>query len=147
LPFEEQARLLIKDSLDIVCPETLMVVIDGLDECGVSEGASLAETLITSLKRHPIKLFVTSRNEVDIANMFLGITHSPIELQEIEASGDERPHWEIVNNVIGDIWSPDSRSALLVSHQDDILPVLNALQEVSYSLLSNRHAHKFTVAG
>jgi hypothetical protein len=94
LPFEKQARLLIKKPLDIARPETLVVVIDGLDECGASEGASLLATLVTSLERHPVKLFVTSRNEVDIANMFGDITHRPIELQEVEVSEDVRLYWE-----------------------------------------------------
>jgi hypothetical protein len=59
------------------------------------------------------------------------IAHRSIQLQEIEALGDERPHWDIVNDVISDILSPDSRGALLVSHQENPLPLLNALQEVS----------------
>jgi hypothetical protein len=94
LPFEKQARLLIKEPLNVVRPETLVVVIDGLDECGAFEGASLLATLITCLEGHPIKLFVTSRNEVDIADMFRGITHSPIELQEMAVSEDVRLYWE-----------------------------------------------------
>jgi hypothetical protein len=94
LSFEKQAQLLIKEPLDIIRPETLVVVIDGLDECGVSEGASLLKTLATSLVGHPIKLFVSSRNEVDIANAFLEIHHRSIKLQEIEVLGDVRLYWE-----------------------------------------------------
>jgi hypothetical protein len=94
LSFEKQARLLIKGPIDIVRPETLVIVIDGLDECGASEGASLVETLVTSLAHHPIKLFVGSRNEVDISNMFRDITHNQIELQEIGVSEDVRLYWE-----------------------------------------------------
>jgi hypothetical protein len=94
LPFEKQARLLIEKPLDIVRPETLVVVIDALDECGSSEGALLLKTLVTSFANHPIKLFVTSRNEVAIANTFCDIAHRSIKLQEIEASGDVRRYWE-----------------------------------------------------
>jgi hypothetical protein len=94
LPFEKQAQLLIKRPLDIVRPETLVVVIDALDECGSSEGASLLKALITSLANHPIKLFVSSRNEVDIANAFLDVAHDSIKLHEIEASGDVGLYWE-----------------------------------------------------
>jgi hypothetical protein len=94
LPFKKQIRLLIKEPLDIVRPDTLVIVIDGLDECGALEGASLVEALVTSLAHHPIKLFVSSRNEVEIANMFRGLTHSPIELQEIAVSEDVRLYWE-----------------------------------------------------
>jgi hypothetical protein len=94
LSFEKQAQLLIKEPLDIVRPETLVVVIDGLDECGASEGASLLATLVTSFADHPIKLFVSSRNEVDIANTFRDVDHRSIKLQEIGASGDVRLYWE-----------------------------------------------------
>jgi hypothetical protein len=93
-PFEKQAQLLIKKPLDIACPETLVVVIDGLDECGISEGASLLKTLVASLANHPIKLFVSSRNEVGIANMFRDVAHRSIKLQEMEPSGDVRLYWE-----------------------------------------------------
>jgi hypothetical protein len=94
LPFEKQIRLLIKEPLDIVRPETLVLVIDGLDECGALEGASLAETLVKSLAHHPIKLFVSSRNEVEIANTFRYVDHRSIKLQEIDASGDVGLYWE-----------------------------------------------------
>jgi hypothetical protein len=94
LSFEKQARLLIKGPLDIARPETLVVVIDGLDECSALEGALLVETLVMTLAYHPIKLFVSSRNEVDIANMFCDVAHHSIKLQEIEASGDVSLYWE-----------------------------------------------------
>jgi hypothetical protein len=94
LPFDKQARLLIKKPLDIARPETLVVVIDALDECGSSEGASLLKALVSSFANHPIKLFATSRNEGDIANAFRDVDHDSIKLQEIEASGDVRLYWE-----------------------------------------------------
>jgi hypothetical protein len=62
LPFENQARLLIEKPLNGDPPQTLVVVIDGLDECGVSEGVSLLKTLVKSLSNHPIKLFVTTHS-------------------------------------------------------------------------------------
>jgi hypothetical protein len=94
LSYQEQARLLIKKPLDVGRPDTLVVVIDGLDECGASEGASLLATLVTSLAQHPIKLLVTSRNEVDIANTFEDVAHNAIKLQEIGVSEDVRLYWE-----------------------------------------------------
>jgi hypothetical protein len=94
LSLEKQAQLLIKWPLDIAHPETLVIVIDGLDECGGLEGASLVKTLVTSLAHHPIKLFVTSRNEINIANTFLDVDHRSINLQEIEASVDVGRYWE-----------------------------------------------------
>jgi hypothetical protein len=94
LPFEKQVRLLIKQPLDIVRPDTLVIVIDGLDECGASNGASLLETLIDSLANHPIKLFVTSRNEAEIVNAFRDLPHTSYKLQDVEVSGDVRLYWE-----------------------------------------------------
>jgi hypothetical protein len=94
LPFEKQVRLLIKESLDVVRPDTLAIVIDGLDECGASNGASLLETLIDSLASHPIKLFVTSRNEAEIVNTLRDLPHIAYKLQDVQVSGDVRLYWE-----------------------------------------------------
>jgi hypothetical protein len=94
LPFENQARLLIEKPLNSDPPQTLVVVIDGLDECGVSEGVLLLKTLVKSLSNHPIKLFVSSRNEVDIANAFQNIAHRSIKLQEIKVSEDVGRYWK-----------------------------------------------------
>jgi hypothetical protein len=95
LSYQEQVRLLIKQPLDAGRhTETLVIVIDGLDECGASDGASLLTTLITSLAHHPIKLFVTSRNEADITNTLRDVPHSLIKLQEIGIAGDVRLYWE-----------------------------------------------------
>jgi hypothetical protein len=94
LSYKDQVRLLIRKPLDIVRPETLVIIIDGLDECGSSNGASLLETLVRSLEHHPIKLFVTSRNEVDIIDTFCGIPHTPYKLQDVEVSGDVQLYWE-----------------------------------------------------
>jgi hypothetical protein len=94
LSYQEQVRLLIKNPLDIARPETLVILIDGLDECGVSNGASLLTTLVRLLAHHPIKLFVTSRDETDIASTFRGISHTSVKLQDVEVSGDVQLYWE-----------------------------------------------------
>jgi hypothetical protein len=94
LPFEKQVRLLIKEPLDIVRPDTLVILIDGLDECGALNGASLLETLVGSLARHPIKLFVTSRNEAEIVDTLRDLPHTPYKLQDADVSGDVRLYWE-----------------------------------------------------
>jgi hypothetical protein len=94
LSFEKQVRHLIKEPLEIVLPETLVIVIDGLDECGAANGASLLETLVRSLEKHPIKLFVTSRNETQIVNTLRGLPHTPYKLQDIEISMDVQLYWE-----------------------------------------------------
>jgi hypothetical protein len=95
LSYQAQVRLLIEEPLHVGGrTETLVVVIDGLDECGASNGASLLTTLMTSLALHPIKLFVTSRNEADMANLFRHGPCSVIKLQEINIIEDVRRYWE-----------------------------------------------------
>jgi hypothetical protein len=94
LSYQEQVRLLINNPLNVGQPATLVVVIDGLDECGAADGASLLKTLITSLTHHPIKLFVTSRNEADISNILCVLPHTALSLQGITVSGDTRLWWQ-----------------------------------------------------
>jgi hypothetical protein len=94
LPFEKQVRLLIKQPLDIVRPDTLAIVIDGLHECGAFNGASLLKTLVRSLAYHSVKLLVTSRNEVEIVDTLRDLPHTPYKLQDVEASSDVRFYWE-----------------------------------------------------
>jgi hypothetical protein len=94
LPYQKQMQLLIKNPLDIGRPGTLVILIDGLDECGVSGGVSLLSALVKSLANHPVKLFVTSRNEADIVRTFQSIPHVAIELQDIAVSGDVQLYWE-----------------------------------------------------
>jgi hypothetical protein len=94
LSYQEQVRLLIKDPLDIVRPETLVILIDGLDECSISHGASLLATLVKLLAHHPIKLFVTSRDETDIVRTLRDISHTSVKLQDVEVSGDVQLYWE-----------------------------------------------------
>jgi hypothetical protein len=95
LSYQEQVRLLINNPLNVGHPATLVVVIDGLDECGAADGASLLKTLITSLTHHPIKLFVTSRNEADISNILCVLPHTALSLQGITVSGDTRLWWQL----------------------------------------------------
>jgi hypothetical protein len=92
--YQKQVRFLIKEPMDLARPEMLVVLIDGLDECGAFHGASLLETLVRTLAHHPIKLFVTSRNEADIVNTLRDLPHTPIKLHEIGVAGDVRLYWE-----------------------------------------------------
>jgi hypothetical protein len=94
LSYQEQVRILIKQPLDVGRPETVVILIDGLDECGASNGASLLHTLVRSLAQHPIKLFVSSRNEADIVTAFHDLPHTPCELQDMEVSVDMQLYWE-----------------------------------------------------
>jgi hypothetical protein len=94
LSYQDQIRHLIKMPLDVGGSEPLLIVIDGLDECGASSGASLVKALIGSLSHHPVKLFVASRNEADIADMLRDLPHCAIQLQEISVSADVRLYWE-----------------------------------------------------
>jgi hypothetical protein len=94
LSFEKQVRLLIKEPLDIISPPKLVILIDGLDECGALNGASLIKTLVESLAHHPIKLLVTSRNEAEIVDTLCDLPHTSYKLQDVEVSGDVRLYWE-----------------------------------------------------
>jgi hypothetical protein len=93
-PYQDQIRHLIKVPLDAGGSEPMVILIDGLDECGASSGASLVKALIGSLSRHPIKLLVASRNEAGIADMFRDFPHCPMQLQDIDVSADIRLYWE-----------------------------------------------------
>jgi hypothetical protein len=113
LSYEKQVHLLIKKPLDIVRPETQVILIDGLDECGALKGASLLSTLVTSLVHHPIKLFVASRNETDIVKTLRGIPHTPIELQAIGVAEDVQLYWEHnLDELCGGKLLPDWRSTV-----------------------------------
>jgi hypothetical protein len=93
----EQVQALIKKPLDATRNETLVIVIDGLDECMPSDGALLLSTLVECLASFPIKLLISSRNDQDIAGMFAVIPHYPILLQEQpveEVRKDVRLYWE-----------------------------------------------------
>jgi hypothetical protein len=94
MPCKDQVRHLIEEPLDVGCPKTLVIVIDGLDECVAPDGVSLLVTLVTTLAHHPVKLFVTSRNESQIISKLCDLPHTPLNLQEMAVSGDVRLYWE-----------------------------------------------------
>jgi hypothetical protein len=97
MPLREQVQALIKRPLDATCTETLVIVIDGLDECVPLDGTQLLSTLVACLSDFPIKLFVSSRSEPAIVRSFAGIPHTPILLQEQpadEVARDVRLYWE-----------------------------------------------------
>jgi hypothetical protein len=94
LSYQKQARLLIEKPLDIRFPGTLVVVVDGSDECGVSDGASLLATLVKSLAHHPIKLFVTSRREAHVVDTLRDLPHTSYRLQDVQVSKDVQLYWE-----------------------------------------------------
>jgi hypothetical protein len=94
LPIQDQIRQLIKMPLDVGGCEPLLIVIDGLDECVASSGVSLVKALTGTLLHHPVRLFVASRNEGDIADMLRDLPHHYIRLQDIGASADVRLYWE-----------------------------------------------------
>jgi hypothetical protein len=92
-----QVHALIKKPLDVTCNETLVIVIDGLDECVPSDGTQLLSTLVACLSDFPIKLLVSSRSEPAIVKSFSSIRHNPILLQEQpadEVAKDVRLYWE-----------------------------------------------------
>jgi Cdc6-like AAA superfamily ATPase len=112
LSFHKNAQLLIRQTLDVGRSETMVVVIDGLDECGAEEGVSLLQTLVMALAHYPMKLFVTSRDEVDIANMFRSIPHTSLTLNWIGVSEDVRLFWEYnLNQLCRRTDLPDWRNA------------------------------------
>jgi hypothetical protein len=97
MPLREQVQALIKRPLDGTCIETLVIVIDGLDECVPSDGTQLLSTLVACLNDFPIKLLVSSRSEPAIVRSFSSIRHNPILLQEQpadEVAKDVRLYWE-----------------------------------------------------
>jgi hypothetical protein len=69
--------------------ERLVLVIDALDECNTvegREGGDLLPTLLSSLRGTQMKLFITSRNEKTIHDMFSQATHASLKLHDVEAS-------------------------------------------------------------
>jgi hypothetical protein len=97
IPLREQVQALIKRPLDATCSETLVIVIDGLDECSPSDGIQLLSTLVACLAGFPIKLLVSSRRDQDIAGRFEIVPHTQILLQEQpveELKEDVRLYWE-----------------------------------------------------
>jgi hypothetical protein len=97
MPLREQVQALIKRPLDATCSETVVIVIDGLDECAPSNGTQLLSTLVDCLAGFQIKLLVSSRRDHDIASRFAVIPHKSILLQEQpleEVENDVRLYWE-----------------------------------------------------
>jgi hypothetical protein len=97
MPLREQVQALIKRPLDATRSETLVIVIDGLDECAPSNGTQLLSTLVDCLAGFQIKLLVSSRRDHDIASRFALIPHKPILLQAQpleEVENDVRLYWE-----------------------------------------------------
>jgi hypothetical protein len=97
MPLREQIKALIKKPLDATYTETLVIVIDGLDECAPSNRILLLSTLVDCLVGFPIKLLISSRNDQDIARRFADIPHKPICLQERpaeEITKDVQLYWE-----------------------------------------------------
>jgi hypothetical protein len=84
---EEQAKILLSEPLatidGVLFPLPLLVVLDGLDECDKDarsgrEGGSLISTLLKAFQALPfrIKMFITSRPEPTVRNMFGEISGS-----------------------------------------------------------------------
>jgi hypothetical protein len=97
MPLQEQVQALIKKPLEATCTENLVIVIDGLDECTPSDGASLLSTLVDCFAGFPIKLLVSSRSNPAIVRCFSAIHHTAIRLQEQpleEVEKDVRLYWE-----------------------------------------------------
>jgi hypothetical protein len=97
MPLQEQVQALIKKPLALTYTETLVIVIDGLDECALSDGALLLKTLVDCLEGFPIKLLVSSRSNPAIVRCFSAIHHTPRRLQEQpleEVEKDVRLYWE-----------------------------------------------------
>jgi hypothetical protein len=97
MPLREQVQALIMGPMDETYTETLVILIDGLDECVPSDGALLLSTLVDCLAGFPLKLFISSRNDPAISKSFADIHHIPISLQERpadEVAKDVRLYWE-----------------------------------------------------
>jgi hypothetical protein len=97
MPLRDQVRALIKAPLDTRCSESLVIVIDGLDECNPTAGAQLLSALVACLTDFPIKLFVASRSNSDMVESFGAILYSEVRLHQRpieEVSNDVRLLWE-----------------------------------------------------
>jgi hypothetical protein len=97
MPLEDQVKALIKKPMGTDSSKSLLIIIDGLDECTPSDGARLLSVLATSLACFPIKLFVASRRDQDIIEGFDSISPTEMRLQdrpEEEVQKDVRSYWE-----------------------------------------------------
>jgi hypothetical protein len=113
---KKQVRALIKTPLDVACSESLMILIDGLDECTPSDGVRLLSTLVDCLSHLPIKLFVASRRDQDIIDCFGLIPHTDICIRDQpieEVSKDVQLYWEDnLDKLCRDRRLPDWRSTV-----------------------------------
>jgi hypothetical protein len=89
---EEQVDRLISQplALALATEPFPFFVLDALDECykidGV-EGGSLVSHLVSQLSEYPVKIFVTSRQEDSLVQMFRKLEpHSTIRLQDLKSS-------------------------------------------------------------
>jgi hypothetical protein len=96
MPLREQVKALIKKPLDATYTETLVIVIDGLDECAPSNRILLLSTLVDCLVGFPIKLLISSRNDEIIAKRFADIDHILCLEEQLadEVAKDVRLYWE-----------------------------------------------------
>jgi hypothetical protein len=95
-----------------------VIVIDALDECKGSEDIELITTLLENLSNLPIKLLVTSRNEVDrvISGHLTPATLATLRLQEVEDEdlvGDLRLYYDFCYRDIASRLDYDACSRLL----------------------------------
>jgi hypothetical protein len=97
MQLRDQVKKLIQQPLSVECSQSLVILIDGLDECTPSDGARLLSTLAVCLSKLPIRLFVASRGDLDIVEAFGSMSPTEIRLQERpshEVSKDVRRYWE-----------------------------------------------------
>jgi hypothetical protein len=93
MPLHDQVKALIQKPMEAGSSEPLLILIDALDECKQPDRAELLSNLVACLARFPVKLFVTSRNEGDIAQQFDRMCHMRVNLQEIDVLDDVRLYW------------------------------------------------------
>jgi hypothetical protein len=84
-----QVRILIKGPLSNshLHQWSRVVVIDALDECKGSDGIELITALLANLSDLPIKLLVTSRNDIDhaINQVLQGVPHTARHLRDFDS--------------------------------------------------------------
>jgi hypothetical protein len=88
MPLMTQVQRLIKKPLTTVHPrdDSILLIIDALDECAFSDGIKLITALVESLSELPIKLLVTSRFELDleIVSGYSNVRHTSFRLHEVK---------------------------------------------------------------
>jgi hypothetical protein len=84
---DQVQHLLLPAIRDAACCRLIVLVIDALDECIVTDGVqggTLIEDLVHVLRDLPIKLVVTSRMEESLRRMFRSLPTHVVKLHEIE---------------------------------------------------------------